>query len=271
MTVLAVDASKFTVSPPPIDAWKANGVELVIIQAHPAQYGQERSLELMRAVSAAGLPWDAYIYQYLAFLDWLPGALETLDLAAAEGLVPRKGWLDVEDNSASAGGLSVTRRIGAVQRDLDLLDGWLSAHERPPAGIYSADWYWPAWMANTSRFNDRQLWAAQYDGNPDTTNVVLFGGWAECRIKQYAGSQPDGTDLDSLSDVEAEELTGGNDVTDPEREAMQNQINGLVSSLGYIAGDLLSPVASQKTGTKAVKNLVTGIRSQADAHGIAHA
>jgi hypothetical protein len=30
-------------------------------------------------------------------------------------------------------------------------------------------------------------------------------------------------------------------------------------------------VASQKTGTKAVKNLVAGIRSQADAHGINHA
>src|SRR4051794_4283978 len=97
MTTLARDASKYTQVPAPVDQWKAEGAQLIIIQAHPADYGQSRSLDLIRAVAAAGLPWDAYVYQYLAFTDWLPGALETLDMAAAEGLVPRKGWLDVED------------------------------------------------------------------------------------------------------------------------------------------------------------------------------
>jgi hypothetical protein len=162
----------------------------------------------MRAVAAAGMPWDAYVYQYLAFGDWLPGALQTLDLAAAEGLVPRKAWLDVEDVD-SGKDWSQSQRVDAVQRDLDLMDAWLTAHDRPPAGIYSADWYWRPWLGNTARFTDRALWAAQYDNDPDTTRFTSFGGWSDCRIKQYAGSQPDGTDLDSLSADEAAALSGG--------------------------------------------------------------
>lgn len=63
--MLAVDVSKYTgvVTPDVVAQWRAAGVGLVIIQAHPAGYGQERSIELARVVEGSGMPWDAYIYQ----------------------------------------------------------------------------------------------------------------------------------------------------------------------------------------------------------------
>jgi hypothetical protein len=58
-------------------------------------------------------------------------------------------------------------------------------------------------------------------------------------------------------------------VTDEERERMQATIDGLVNSLGYVAGDLLSPVVKQRSkGTKAMQRLVAGIRREAETHGI---
>lgn len=203
----ALDCSKYTktVTPDVVARWQAEGVGLLIIQAHPPNYGQPRSLEIMRAAQAAGMPWDAYIYQYLAYVDWLPGALATLDVAAAEGLVPRKAWLDVEDIDSGQGWLPSQRRE-AVRRDLDLCDQWLMAHERGLTGIYSAHWYWGTYMGNTTEFSERQLWAAQYDDVPDASVLTPFGGWASCRIKQFAGSQPDGTDLNVLSAEEEAEI-----------------------------------------------------------------
>lgn len=208
MTLKALDASKFTVAPTPVDAWQAAGAGLAIIQSHPANYGQERSLEIMRAVHGAGMPFDSYIYQYLAYLDWLPGALVTLDLAAAEGLLPRKLWLDVEDVD-SGKGWSVVQRVAAIQRDLDLCDTWATAHGLPRTGVYGASWYWHPYLANTVAFADRQLWTAEYDNVADAAAFTEFGGWESCRIKQYAGSQPDGTDLDVLSEDEEADLNGG--------------------------------------------------------------
>lgn len=270
MTTYAVDASKYTSL-----SWRPDGLGLVIVQSHPADYGQGRSLQLMRLCRDSGVPWDAYIYQYLAYQDWLPAALETLDLAKAEGLVPRKLWLDVEDVDSGQNWAPV-QRIAAVERDLALCDQWLLNNGLlPNTAIYSAAWYWRPYMANTLQFADRQLWAAQYDGVADASVFTPFGGWTSCRVKQYLGSQPDGTDLNVLSVDEEAELNGGggseDPVTDEERQQMQSTINGLVSSLGYIAGDLLAPVAPQKSNTKAVANLVAGIRQQADQHGISHA
>ena len=77
-------------------AWKALGVGLVIVQSHPAGYGRDSSLALMQTLSDGGLRWDAYIYQYMGDAGWTEGALQTLDLAASKGLVPRRLWLDVE-------------------------------------------------------------------------------------------------------------------------------------------------------------------------------
>ncbi len=270
-----LDVSKYTI---PVDvgvvqSWQAAGIRLLIIQSHPADYGQERSLEIMRAAQAAGMPFDAYVYQYLAYEDWLPGALATLDLAAAEGLLPRKVWLDVEDVD-SGKGWTPEQREQAVQRDLDLCDAWLAAHGRPRASIYSAKWYWDPYLGGSSAFGDRQLWNANYDNVADTTVFTPYGGWVaqDVAIKQYAGSQPDGTDLDVLSAEEEAELTsGGNpDVTDDERTQMQTKIDSLVNSLGYLAGDVLRPL-TRKSAAAYVKTAVAQIRAQAEQQGISHA
>lgn len=269
--MLAIDASKYTIQPTPVAQWQANGVELAIVQAHPADYGQERSIQIVYDCINTGLVWDAYIYQYLAYTDWLPAALETLDQLAGQGLLPRKLFLDIEDVD-SGKSWSPAQRIDAVTRDLGLCDAWLMRNGlMPNTAIYSAAWYWGPYMANTLQFADRQLWTAQYDNVADASVFTPFGGWGECRIKQYAGSQPDGTDLDVLSVAEEAEFRGsGGEVTDEERQQMQNKIDGLVNALGYIGGDVLKPL-TRKTAAAYVKTAVSQIRGVCDQQGISHA
>ena len=228
--MLARDLSKYTkvMTADDFRAWRDQDIGLVIIQAHPPGYGQERSLDLVRAATEAEMPWDAYMYQYLAYTDWLPSALGTLDILAAEGLVPRKAWLDVEDVD-SGKGWPVSDRIGAVWRDLALVDAWTAAQGRPEGGIYSAAWYWNGYMGGRHDFAERRLWAAQYDDVADASVLTLFGGWSGCRIKQYAGSQPDGTDLDVLSAEEAAEI---------EPVPPDNPCEGVMNGLAYVCDDL---------------------------------
>jgi len=262
--MLAVDASKFTLEPFPVDQWKANGVGLVICQAHPAGYGNDKSIRLIRAVAAAGLPWDAYVYQYLNSPDWCTGALATLDAAAQEGLQPRKLWLDLEDVDQGQG-WTVSQRVAAIQRDLAACDA-----RGLTVGIYSAAWWWNTRMDGGAFFTDRQLWAAQYDNVADTTAFTPFGGWSSCRIKQYAGSQSDGTDLDVLSAEEEADMPGviPSDPTsdDPGWVAKKAQVVQIAGELQTVAQQLASE-ATRRSGPRrsVLVPLADGIRQRADA------
>lgn len=271
MTVLARDVSNYTVplTPELLAQWKAEGCELVIVQAidPPAGYPVGKTREQIQQCLAAGLTVDAYVWL------WFDYGVKDIErkLALLDGLPIRQLWLDVEDSAAV--------RYDQATKEAKIADALAACDARPVTsgertGIYSGRWFWAdrRYAGNTAAFSDRLLWDADYDDLVDTGGFVSYGGWTERAIKQYAGSQPDGTDLNVLSAAEAERLHGGSDdVTDPERQAMQATIDSLVNSLGYIAGDLMAPVVAQKTGTKAVKSLVAGIRVQANAQGIAHA
>lgn len=274
MTTFARDCSNYTTdnfTPELIESWRASGVGLVIIQAFPPEYTSKYAEQVnqMRVCAQVGMPFDCYIYDYLGAPDWLDGALNGIQ---GSGLRPRKLWLDEEDTETEVG-WTPQQRIDAITSSIERALWW--AHDEnklPYPGIYTGGWWWVPKTGNSKLFEDLDLWVAQYDGIADASVFTPFGGWTSCRIKQYAGTQPDGTDLNVLSVEEEAELNGGVvPVNDTELKVMQDKINGLVSSLGYIAGDLLAPVVKQKTASKAVQRLIAGIRSQAEQQGIKHA
>lgn len=138
-------------------------------------------------------------------------------------------------------------------------DEWAADHGLPPSGGYSGQWYVDEYLGGWWPDGWVKWWAA-YGITPGS----LIGG--DVVAHQYTS---DPIDMDVMLESEIVTQSGG-DVTDEERQQMQNKIDGLVNSLGYIAGDLLAPVAKQKTLSVAVKKLVAGIRSQADEQGIHH-
>lgn len=200
---LARDASNYSVDPLPLEAWRAAGVGLVILQAFPPSYKQYlQQVRQMRQCAAARMPFDLYVYDYLADPSWRDSAIVGMLSLIGAGLVIRRLWADEEDVSPGAQTLGVVSRQQAIRATLAALD-------RVPTkigltGVYTGAWWWTSkrYVANTAAFSDRPLWDAHYDAIANTeTDFVPYGGWSvpSVRIKQYAGSQPDGTDLDVLS------------------------------------------------------------------------
>lgn len=272
--MLARDCSNYTVAftPDLIAQWRAAGAGLCILQCFPPtslQYANQR--RQMDVCAQEGMSYDCYVYDYLADPTWRDGALAGLTAAYDDGLRPRKLWLDEEDVSLVVGNWSVAARINAIQASLIATDDWLAARDMPKAGLYTAQWWWGPKTGNSRQFAARELWTAQYDGVADATVFTPFGGWQSCRIKQFAGSQPDGTDMNVLSVDEEAELSQPSPDPAPDCSEVTSERDGLVSTLGYIAGDLLKPVVGQKGLSVATKRLIAGIQAQADQHGISHA
>lgn len=272
----AVDVSNYTVTltPEVLAAWQDAGIGLVVIQCFPpsyAQYATQR--EQMRACAAAGMPWDAYIYDYLADPTWRNAAMAGLTQAHdEEGLIPRKLWLDEEDVETEQG-WTPQEREQAVVDSYQRAFGWGRDQATiVTVGIYTSAWWYVPKTGNSDSLAHVPLWTAEYDNVADAAAFTAYGGWESCRIKQFAGSQPDGTDLNVLSEDEAAELAGGGTapVDDAERDALQSKIDALVNSLGYIGGDVLKPL-TRKTAGAYVKTAVAQIRAVCDQHGINHA
>jgi hypothetical protein len=206
VAVLAKDESNFTVteSAALLEQWKAAGVELLIVQCFPPSYASKYANQIaqMQLAQQAGIPFDGYIYDYLADPSWRDGCLQGLQALVGQGLVCRRLWADEEDVSSSTQSMSVPARVRAISVSLKAID--LAPTKINPTGVYTGAWWWKPYTSNSSAFSDRPLWLANYDGNPDTSvGYVPLGGWPYVTTKQYAGSQPDGTDLDVLSAIEA--------------------------------------------------------------------
>lgn len=140
-------------------------------------------------------------------------------------------------------------------------DEWAASRGLPPSGGYSGKWFADGYLGGWWPDGWPKWWAA-YGIMPGS----IIGG--DIVAHQY-GSDP--IDMDVMLESEIVGTGGTPPVDDAERQQMQDTINGLVGSLGYIAGDLLAPVAKQKSGSKAVQRLVAGIRDQANQHGVNHA
>lgn len=189
--VLAVDVSNFT-SPLTSSAlqnlWNA-GVRLVIAQAVQPASGASVTVQQLVAAKAFGFAVEAYVYQYLTDPAWITQCLALLDQAAAQGVVPDRLWLDVEDVSVT---LSPAATVAAIDRDLAALQAWSkSSGVLQTTGVYSGAWWWPR-TGNATKYAAAgvPLWPSQYDGVADPDVFTPFGGWtsAQVAIKQFAGT-----------------------------------------------------------------------------------
>lgn len=210
-----------------LQEWKDAGVGLCIIQAvsPPPGYPSGRTRVHLQACATAGMPTDAYLYL------WTGSDVEAdmrAKLALLDGFEDQVGrlWLDCEDTTAA----SPQARQGTIRWALAVLDEWSSAHGKPIPGIYTGRWWWTAYVDDTTEFADRPLWASQYDGIADASVVDLFGGWQSCAIKQYAGSQPDGTDLNVLAEEVPTEVKIPHDYVTKFHLANDQDINGLIDN-----------------------------------------
>jgi len=222
----AKDLSNFSapLTPEVLEAWKDEGFGLVIIQSvdPPPNYPQGRTRQQIEACLAAGLIVDAYIWL------WFDASTQDIwnKLALIKDLPIRQLWLDVEDTAAKGYDTVICEQT--VAEALELCDVFPTSGGKP-TGIYTGKWFWEAtaYMGNSEEFKDRKLWAAQYDGVVDARVFSPFGGWSECRVKQYMGSQPDGTDLNVLSDAEAAELEEPEMDCGPYKDAIERAVNRL--------------------------------------------
>ena len=140
-------------------------------------------------------------------------------------------------------------------------DGWAAEHGLPSSGGYSGDWYVNSYMGSLWPDGWPQWWA-DYSRPAGS----LIGG-------SVVGHQYTSTPIDMDVFLESEFGTMTQPTTDDPCADVEGQRDGLINSLGYVAGDLLAPVAKLKLTSqpKAVQALVAGIRSQADQQGINHA
>lgn len=201
MSVLAVDVSNYTTDPLPTDKFKSQGVSLVIIQAFPPRYHQyAQQVAQVKACKDDELDFDFYIYDYLESPGWRDNACAGLNALVSSGYVARRLWADEEDTTTKLSASGNEKAIAASLAVMDKVPTRLGL-----TGIYTGAWYWTGrYLRNSQAFSDRPLWDADYDSIPDTTQSWQpYGGWTSRAIKQYAGTQPDGSDLDVLSVDEA--------------------------------------------------------------------
>lgn len=170
-------------------------------------------------------------------------------------------WLDVEDNQSTGWqGVTVQTRIDDVNRALEVLDTWAYGRGLPEAGIYWSNYFISLLFGGQDYWPERKQWKAHYGITP---GILVMGNVV---AHQYTSTP---MDLDVMLESEIVQ-PGGDPVTDPEREELQNTINGLVSTIGLLTGDDLKPLLRKSAG-QYVKDYVTTARARADAVGVNHA
>ena len=190
-TVFAVDVSHWSgnITPDDVACWGANGIEHVI----PGTQVESITRQQLQTAVDGGLSVDAYV---VLFWD---GDI-TSQVQAARSIVSGypvgRLWLDVEVYPA---GRSVAQLESLIQEGLDAC-GDMSC------GIYTAKWWWDAYMPGSTRFSHVPLWFAWYDSvaSLNTWSYQAFGGWPEPTGKQYTTGYLCGVNIDfnvMLADV----------------------------------------------------------------------
>jgi hypothetical protein len=219
---LAVDASNYTpqaFTPNLLQLAYDAGVRLFVVQAvaPPSGYPPSKTHDQVAALLDFGFPVASYAFWWAgAGTDFLKRHLDTLD--GFEGRILAIE-IDLEDTTIGllAGVArptlspqhakriarqarpeirvahdpsrrSITRYVDDIQGWADVLTGY------PTLGLqnlaYSGPWYFGPYLGNPTFLHDQRWgnWTAIYDGDPDTANIVPYGGWtAPAEMKQYAG------------------------------------------------------------------------------------
>jgi len=176
---LAVDGSNYggELTPDIVRCWRESGVNMYICGVDLGHIPLARQ-QLGMAVQG-GLAIEVYRFCY-----WGQAPVLSLQRVAdaIQGLPVGRIWLDFEDEDASENPDQVCTWIKDC---LDVADT-IWGYDR--VGIYTAAWWWNPYTGNTTRFADRALWVAQYDGLANLDFFVPFGGWQSCVMKQYTNT-----------------------------------------------------------------------------------
>lgn len=181
---LALDCSNFTAIPNPtqLACLKFAGYTRAVVGCSD---GTVANMQLA-AYYAAGFEVEAYCWvsygsQWTAKIDHALNVLKT-----ARGV--RRMWLDIESDEQISGidptVSQLEARIKAVKTYIQL------ARPDLELGIYTSRGFWLG-HGNLLTFKDMPLFTAQYvvDATiPPTGQPLLYGGWTEAVMWQYAGS-----------------------------------------------------------------------------------
>jgi hypothetical protein len=241
----------------------------------------------LRMARDDGKHTGAYVWLWNGLADTRGNILARFATVPPSVPLSMRPWVDVEDATPQAVGFAAAPKFqplrvmhqlrqeprphaalklgaGAGGRQEDTLearaaaDQWAQTHGLPESGGYSGPWYESGYLDGWWPQGWPKWWAA-YDGNPGSQ----LGGLV---VAHQYGSTP--VDLDVM--LESEIVTnGGSNVTDEERQQMQERIDGLVNALGYIVGDVVKPLR-RPTAAKYVKSAVGAIDQVAEQFGIAH-
>lgn len=185
MTVIGVDVSGYQGQPDWAQV-KAAGIRFAIISGGDGGHANwERDAQVAGA-RAVGLYYEMYHYCRLHLSPEQQAAYCRQTIAAGGG---GRLWLDMEDTSVAAQGMSVEQRIVWLTRLVRLLS------DDAPLGIYTGAWWWRPYMGDTHLFRYLPLWIAAYlAGDRDVSTAPTYltwalpGDWGEALIWQFTSS-----------------------------------------------------------------------------------
>lgn len=102
-------------------------------------------------------------------------------------------WVDAELDARGITGLDHLRASNPAERREQLRHSLKKVEASGLlAGIYTAGWWWPPNMDNTTEFSAYPLWHAEYgvnDGLFPPVTRVSYGGWTDVAIHQYTSTK----------------------------------------------------------------------------------
>lgn len=162
------------------ECFRNSGVERVIVNAWEYQISRDM-IQKCRAVGIKAE--DIYAFLYFGLPHELREVHNALRLAEELGGIKRI-WLDVEARPPhEAEGMNPYRRIAVVTKAVEMV--WRGGVQ---PGIYTGQWYWVPYMANTTIFSKLPLWLSYYGKNDGTQTPIRqtsFGGWTRVAVHQY--------------------------------------------------------------------------------------
>lgn len=160
------------------DAWN-EGVR----KFRPSIANQFIAVQQIDAIVDSGIPFSIETYRYYYF------GMGTSAAQADKAFIQRVRNLkydiqfhsiDIEDTNPN---FTVQERIDITWQLIKEFEGFC------PTDLYTAQWYWIQYMANTTEFSFMPLWYAWWPKIPVGTLLIpiSFGGWTKARMHQYIG------------------------------------------------------------------------------------
>lgn len=151
----------------------------MIVQAITGLDGNSYTAQQLDACRRNGLRIQGYVW---CFPHSTASSIRSR-LAMFNNFIIEDLWLDLEQ----AGTRIIDADADLIECDAYLVKRGLG-HIR--TGIYTARWFFKAqgWL-NLTRWSDRRLWEALYDGTPVANDhFIPYAGWTAATIEQYKGT-----------------------------------------------------------------------------------